>query len=109
MPRGCYPVIVCISRISLAYPITQDTDCTSPSLGGHSIYFAAKGDPSKALRTGYDCHIIPVSSQDKFKCCPSKYAEYYEIVHGNEEMVIPVGVLWMDPNKAPSDTRHTND
>eukprot|EP00759_Apiculatamorpha_spiralis_P035075 PhF_6_TR36061/c0_g1_i7/m.52345 len=94
MPSGCYPVIVCVSRISVAYPITYDTDCTARD--GKCNYYG-----SKTFHTGCDAHLAPVlgsgSGNGLFQCCPVVAAQYYEIVHKGKEAVIPVGILWMKP------------
>jgi hypothetical protein len=99
MAANSFPVIVCASFVSLAYPLTRDADYNSlPGIGpGYSDFFAKKGEPARSLKVGSDAHIIAVAGGKGYQACPPEYADYYEIVHAHEEMVLPMGVLWVRP------------
>ena len=94
-PGGCYPVIVCCAVVSMAYPVTRGpTDY--PSGAAVSKFSAPKGQPSKGLQTGADTHVVPVGEADGFQAvATAAHADYWELVHDREELVVPMGVLWL--------------
>jgi archaellum component FlaC len=99
MPADSLPVIVCASFVSLAYPVTRDADYNNlQGIGhNHSDFFAKQGEPARSLKVGCDAHVVSVAGNDGFQACPPKYAEYYELVHAHDELVLPMGVLWVRP------------
>ena len=94
-PGGCYPVVVCCAVVSMAYPVTRGpTDY--PSGATVSKFSALKGQPSKGLQTGADTHVVPVGEADGFQAvATAAHADYWELVHNREELVMPMGVLWV--------------
>jgi hypothetical protein len=92
MPAGCVPVVLCASMLVHAYPLTRDVDY--PIGSKVSNFYSIQGSPSKTLKPGCDAHMIPVSNPD-FQACPAATADYWEIVHSKESMVVPMGILWV--------------
>jgi hypothetical protein len=95
MPPGCFPVVLCASMVVHTYPVTFDTDYRAGR--GESIFNAARGTPAKALKPGYDSHLIPVTGPAYQASVTVAEAEYWELVQSKEAMVVPMGILWVTP------------
>jgi len=94
-PQGCYPVLLCAAGISMAYAITKgETDY--PKGSKVSKFYSTKGTPSKGLQVGAETHVVPVSEGLFFQAAQdARCADYFELVHERNELVLPMGVVWV--------------
>jgi hypothetical protein len=90
-PNGRYPVIMFASAVAMAYPVTRvDYGNVPGTRRGYSDFLG------RALKPGFDCHVICVNETAGFQAVSRPDCHYVEVVIAQESQMLPVAVLWFE-------------
>jgi hypothetical protein len=90
-PNGRYPVIMFACAVAMAYPVTRvDYGNVPGTQMGYSDFFG------RALKPGFDCHVICVNETAGFQAVSRPDCHYVEVVIAQESQMLPVAVLWFE-------------
>jgi len=95
---GCYAVLLCLAAVSNVYPVTRTNDYPEGSRLSvfHCKYPEGSGRKDKALKAGFDGHMVAISEDRAFEAAmPGDHGVWDELVVEQERQLLPLAIVYV--------------